>query len=177
MTIERAIQIAKENGFSYVTSVDVSTIQLLQEVRDMCSSNTCGMYGKNGSCPPACGELEECRARVSQFQQGILVQTVGDVEDSLDFEAMMEIEALHKENFLKTAERLRGECKKMLPLGAGCCTICASCACPEAPCRFPEKRISSLEAYGILVSDLCKKNDMAYYYGPQKMAYTSAILF
>lgn len=174
--MKEIMELAKGTGFSYVAELDAGTIELLDEVRAMCGSNSCGMYGKNWACPPACGELEECRARVSKFKAGIIVQTVGDVEDSLDFEAMMEIEADHKEHFFAANDLLKKEYPNLLALGAGCCTICRKCACPDEPCRFPEKKISSLEAYGIVVSELCKRNNLAYYYGPEKMAYTSCFL-
>lgn len=113
---------------------------------------------------------------MSHFKAGIVVQTVGDIEDSMDFEAMMDIEAEHKEHFFAANDLLKKEYPDLLALGAGCCTICAKCTYPDQPCRFPEKRISSLEAYGIVVSDLCKRNNLAYYYGPQKIAYTSCFL-
>lgn len=176
MEMNEIIELAKGTGFTHVVKLDASTIELLDEVRAMCGSNSCGMYGKNWACPPACGELAECRERVAKFREGIVVQTVGDIEDSLDFEAMMEIEAEHKEHFFATNALLKKEYPDLLALGAGCCTICAKCSCPDEPCRFPEKRISSLEAYGIVVSELCKRNNMSYYYGPEKMAYTSCFL-
>lgn len=176
MEMKELIKLAEDAGFSHVKELDAGTIELLEEVRAMCGSNTCGMYGKNWACPPACGELPELRERVAKFSKGILVQTVGDIEDSLDFEAMMEIEGEHKEHFLAVNEQLKEEYPDLLALGAGCCTICRKCTCPDEPCRFPEKRISSLESYGIVVSDLCKKNDLAYYYGADKIAYTSCFL-
>ena len=169
-------KLALDTGFSYAAELDVSTLELRQEVRDMCGANTCGMYGRNLACPPACGTLEECRKQVEGYGHGIIVQTVGDVEDSMDFEGMVEIEQRHKKYFYEMTEKLRKVCLDVLPLGSGCCTVCKECAGPGAQCRFPEKRISSLEAYGIVVSDLCSRNGMKYYYGPQKIAYTSCFL-
>lgn len=55
--------------------------------------------------------------------------------------------------------------------------ICEECSCPEAPCRFPEKRISSLEAYGVLVAELCRQNQVPYYYGNNRVVYTAACLW
>lgn len=176
MGFEEIRKLALDTGFSYVTNLDCSTLELRQEVRDMCGANTCGMYGKNLSCPPSCRTLEECRKQVEKYSRGIVVQTVGDVEDSMDFEGMVEVEQRHKKQFAELAEKLRREYPKLLPLGSGCCTICKKCAGPEGDCRFPEKKISSLEAYGIVVSDLCSRNEMKYYYGPQKIAYTSCYL-
>ena len=68
-------KLGRECGFTYVEPLDASTIKLLPEVREMCKNGNCGRYGKNWSCPPGCGTLEECRARVEHFQEGILVRT------------------------------------------------------------------------------------------------------
>lgn len=176
MDFEEIRHMALKEGFSYAERLDCSTLELRREVREMCAANTCGMYGKNLACPPACGTLEECRKLVAGYSEGLVVQTVGDVEDSMDFEGMMETEKSHKKRFYKMAEELRKQYPELLPLGSGSCTICGSCVGSEGVCRFPEKRISSLEAFGIIVSDLCSRNNMKYYYGPQKIAYTSCFL-
>ncbi len=173
---EKLEQLGQECGFTHVGPLDASTIKLLPEVREMCHNNTCGRYGANWSCPPGCGTLEECRARVQGFQEGILVQTVGELEDELDGEAMMETEHLHKEHFRQMLDALRKDYPDMLPLGAGCCTQCKACTYPDAPCRFPEKQISSMESYGMLVTEVCRANHMEYYYGPCSIAYTSCFL-
>lgn len=176
MTYEELAVLAREAGFEHFAPLDSTTIELKQEVRDMCATNTCGRYGKCWSCPPDCGELDACREQVEGAVCGILVQSVGDVEDGFDFEAMMEIEAEHKSRFTEMYAAIREKHHDVLALGAGCCTQCATCTCPDEPCRFPEKRISSMEAFGILVLEVCRKNDLTYYYGSDKMAYTSCFL-
>ena len=75
MDYEKVKAIATELGFTHVGELDCDTIHLLPEVRKMCEDNTCGMCGKCWSCPPGCGTLEECEARVRAFKHGILVQT------------------------------------------------------------------------------------------------------
>lgn len=176
MDTEKVLAIAKGAGFSQVGELDCDTIRLLPEVRKMCEDNTCGMYGRCWSCPPGCGTLEECESRVRKYKKGILVQTVGELEDSMDIEAMMDTEAAHKEHFMTAREELQKLYHDMLALGAGACTVCKSCAYPDAPCRFPEKAISSMESYGILVNQVCTDNQMKYYYGPGTIAYTSCFL-
>lgn len=169
------IEIAKECGFSAAVPLNPDTLRPMDEVRAMCASNNCHMYQKNWACPPACGTLEECTAAIRRCTRGILVQTIGDIEDSMDFEGMMEVEARHKEAFVAAADRLRKE-MKILPLGAGSCVRCKTCTYPDAPCRFPEKMTHSMEAYGLLVNQVCKDNDLPYYYGNEKIAYTSCYL-
>lgn len=174
--IKVIIEEAKKKGFTVAAPLDCSTIHLKQEVRDMCASNTCGMYGKNWSCPPGCGEIPECEKNVSKYSKGIIVQTVGAIEDSLDFEGMMEVQDKHTKMYEEFSEELRKKYKSVLCLGTGTCTICKTCTYPEEPCRFPDKQISSMESYGILVSEICKDNGVAYYYGSDKISYTACYL-
>ena len=86
------------------------------------------------------------------------------------------IEQQHKQHFDAMHEMLQPLYPKLLPLGAGCCTRCKDCTYPAAPCRFPEKMVSSMEAYGMLVLEVCKANGLSYYYGPDTMTYTSCFL-
>ena len=176
MEIAEVIKLAEEYGFSHVGALKADTIQLMPEVRAMCASNSCGMYGKRWSCPPGCGDLDACKANVEKYHRGIIVQMVGELEDELDGETMMETEALHKEKFYGFEKILRKEFPHMLPLGAGCCTKCKVCTYPDEPCRFPGQAFSSMEAYGMLVTQVCQANDMKYYYGPCTIAYTGCYL-
>ena len=175
MTYEQLAKMAEEAGFSAWAALDMHTIELKPEVRDMCATNSCGQYAKRWSCPPGCGTLEECTRKVAQYSRGILVQTVGELEDEFDGEAMMETQQLHKERFEAFCALLKGV--DALKLGAGCCTVCSQCAYPDAPCRFPEKMVSSMESYGIVVAEVCKANDLPSYYGKNTIAYTSCVLF
>ncbi|MCI9133363.1 MAG: DUF2284 domain-containing protein [Lachnospiraceae bacterium] len=176
MDFERLRAEGEKAGFTNVALLDCSTMKLQKEVRDMCASGQCKRYGTNWACPPACGTLEECEARIRKFKRGLLVQTVGELEDELDGEGMMEAQERHKENFVRFLAVLRKEFPELLALGAGTCTVCASCSYPDAPCRFPEKAFSSVESYGVLVMQLCKDNQMEYYYGKDHIAYTSCYL-
>ena len=163
-------------GFTHVARLDPVTIELREDVRAMCASGKCRMYGKSWSCPPACGTLEELRARISRYREGILVQTVGQLEDSMDGEGMMEAEALHKQHFSEMHALLRKDYPELMAIGAGTCTRCKQCSYPDAPCRFPDRMTSSMEALGMLVLEVCKNNDLTYYYGPNTIAYTSCFL-
>ena len=176
MTYEKIAMIAAESGFTNWAPLDISTIELKEEVRAMCADNTCGQYGKRWSCPPGCGTLEECTKQLQNYSYGILVQTVGDVEDSFDFESMMEIETVHKARFKEMYSKLREQTLDVLALGSGCCTHCTTCTYPYKTCRFPDEKISSMEAYGILVLKVCKANNLPYYYGSDRIAYTSCFM-
>ena len=146
----------------------------------MCAAGRCGNYNKSWSCPPACPSLEEMRLLAAGFDAGVLVQTVVELEDDFDFEGMLEGERRHKERFRRLVERLREyfpEKGSFLPMGAGGCGRCGVCTYPDMPCRFPQEQIISMEAYGLLVSQVCESCGVPYYYGPGTLAYASCILF
>ena len=176
MTLKELNQIAQDCGFSHMGDLPLDKLELRQEVRDMCLTNSCGQYGKRWSCPPGCGSLDELRAQLGTYHRGILVQTVGQLEDEFDVESMLGTEAAHKENLLRMRQVLGSHYPRLLTIGAGCCTVCARCTYPEQPCRFPERQIVSMEAYGMLVLEVCKQSGMGYYYGEDKIAYTSCFL-
>ena len=176
INLDLVIKKALDRGFCAVSKLDCSTIKLMPEVRDMCASNKCNQYGKNWVCPPACGTLEECGQRIKNYKVGIIVQTIGQLEDSMDYEGMIELEKKHKNLFLKFSDEIKKEYNNVFSLGVGSCIKCKKCTYPDEPCRFPENRLSSMEAYGMLVSQVCADNNVKYYYGPNTLTYTSCLL-
>ena len=87
----------------------------------------------------------------------------------------MEIFEKHQKTMAKFAKQLSEQFDKVLPLGAGACKACKECSYPE-PCRIPKSRVSSMEAYGLLVSDICKKNGAEYYHGKNTQTFVGCYL-
>lgn len=177
METEKILKKALEMGFTTATSLDVNTLKVLPDVRKMCEVNTCGMYGKVWSCPPGCGELDECEQLIRLYKKGILVQTVGDIEDSLDWEGMMDVKKAHNKTYLAFLDWFREEYPECLPLADGTCVRCEKCTYPDSPCRFPGQSMASMEAFGLYVAGVCKDNNVAYNYGEGKMCYTGCFLY
>ncbi|MDR2484942.1 MAG: DUF2284 domain-containing protein [Treponema sp.] len=163
-------------GFSQAGELNVDTITVREEVRAACTQNKCKAYSANWSCPPACGTLDACEVRIRAYKKGILLQTTGLLEDSFDYETMEKTGKNHKENLTKFAKEIRNLYPSCLVIGAGACMRCGTCTYPDAPCRFPTDMISSMEALGMLVSDVCKDNNLPYYYGPNTLTYTGCVL-
>lgn len=171
------LNLARQTGFSCAVPLNMTSLTVRTEVRDMCTADRCQSYGKNWSCPPACGILETCEKRISSYGRGVLVQTTGELEDDFDWHNIGTAYARHKAAFENLARQTRALYPNCLPLTAGACTLCRKCTYPDRPCRFPGKRLSSMEAYGLLVSDVCMKSGVQYNYGPKTITYTSCILF
>jgi predicted metal-binding protein len=167
---------ALELGFSHAAVLDLSTLIPRQDVRDMCAADHCRAYGKNWTCPPHCGSLDECHAKMQTYRHGILLQTVGKLEKTIDTKAYRRTEQQHLEQFYRFAAQIREQYPHALCLGSGGCRICRSCAFPE-PCRFPEQACASMEGYGLFVTQVCRDSGLAYHYGARTITYTACVLF
>ena len=174
--MDMLLSLARQAGFSQLTELDAAVLKPMTEVRNMCSADRCRSYGKSWSCPPACGSIEYAARCISQYRRGLIVQTTGELEDEFDLQAIAAIEARHKKAFLNLARQARLLFPGCLPLSSGTCSLCRKCTYPDQPCRFPGKRLSSMEAYGLLVSDVCQKSGLPYYYGPKTITFTACIL-
>lgn len=172
-------ELAAGCGFTQTGILDAATIMVRQEVRDACAADKCNAYGKNWSCPPAIGSLEECAQQIGLHQAGLILQTTGSMEDAFDYESISRIAKEHEMHIQAFQEKLASFFAPDWPwllLGAGGCKTCEECTCPHSPCRFPDKMIVSMEAMGIFVSELCKLNNIPYYYGPNTLTYVGCLL-
>jgi len=163
-------------GFSHAVPLDPTTLVVREDIRAMCAADKCRAYGKNWTCPPHCGTLKECEQAIHRFSHGILLQTVGTMEKTIDSKAYRETEKRHLQQFYALAAAVKEVHPSALCLGSGGCRICEICAYPQ-PCRFPEKACSSMEGYGLFVTDVCRENGLAYHHGEKTVTYTACILF
>ena len=167
---------ALDEGFSQAGELNVGALEFMPEVREMCRADRCKQYGRNWRCPPGCGSIEEAAERASNYSYGLIVQTIGRMEDDFDYETIQETSEKHKKNFAALVEKLKERYPDILPMGAGTCSICEECTYPGAPCRFPDKSIASMEAYGLWVSKVCKLSGVPYNNGKSTVTYTSCYL-
>ena len=171
------LALANGIGFEYAAGFDAAGLEFRGEVREMCAADRCRKYNRSWACPPACGSLAAMEARARRFARGVLVQTVAELDGDFDAEGLAGAQRVHKRRFETLARQAklltRGEC---LPMGAGACTRCVKCTYPSRPCRHPALVHPSMEAYGLMVADVCALAGLKYYYGPNTISYTSCIL-
>ena len=170
-------QLAAEIGFEYRAPAVPETFRVYPEVRAMCSADKCQSYGRSWSCPPACGDIEHLSGRMRRYESAILVQTVITLSDPFDMEAIRAGEQRHKRRFDALVRQLRLKKAEIMPLGAGTCRRCRSCTYPDRPCRYPDKLWPSMEACGLLVSEVCTRAGIDYYHGEGTMSFTSCVLY
>lgn len=177
MNLQTLEALAREIGFEDCGACAAGELHVRSDVRDMCALGRCGMFGRNWSCPPACGELEEYAASIAVKSTCLVVQTVRAMEDEFDIETMQEAEAVQKERVFALADKLREEGADVLILASGACTLCPKCTYPDEPCRFPEKRLVSMESAGLMVNEVCQQAQVPYNHGRMTITYTGAVIF
>lgn len=159
--------------------IPVEQIPFDASLRKACEANYCGNYGKNWTCPPDVGDIDELISKAKAYSQALVYQTVSALEDSFDFEGMTAALVRHKEITDLITEEIRKHANEgMLQLSAGGCIICERCAKrSKEPCLHPDKALASLEAYGIYVAKLAALGNMNYINGKNTVTYFGAYLF
>lgn len=175
--MDNVIEKVLELGATKAAIIPVDKIKFSAEFRKACESNACGMYGRSWTCPPHVGAIEELIEKAKGYETALVFQLIGTLEDSYDFEGMMEVGQQMSDLTQAVHDSLLPEYPEALYLGAGGCKICETCAIrEEKPCRFPEKALPSLESYGIAVSQLASAAGMKYINGQDTVTYFGAVL-
>lgn len=179
MNYEALIQLALDCGASKATIISQEKIITSPSFRDICSSNSCGMYGNCWMCPPDIGSINILIDKVKQYPYGLWYQTIWDIEDSFDFEGMFEAGRFHVVVSQNIHHRIKGMLSSnTLHLSCGGCRLCDRCAkLDNKPCCTPENALSSLEAYGIDVYQTTKDTNLKYINGTNTVTYFGILLF
>lgn len=172
------LEVCLKNGAHKVKLIDTSDIQFDDSLRNYCIANQCQQYGTNYGCPPFVGETEEVIAEAKSYKKALVFQSVWKLTDSYDIDGMKEAMRNHTNIANNISDEIAAELEKHLDLRAGPCVACEECsAINNDPCRYPEKRRISLEAYCINVTELAKVCDMNYINGTNTVTYFGAFLF
>ncbi len=173
------VSLALACGFDKAEEISAGQIVLDRSFRAQCASNACGVYGKCWMCPPDIGEIDALMEDIRRFPGGVLYQSISPLEDSFDFEGMQEGGKKHAASSLLLDQALRkAGYAGFLHLSKGGCGVCSSCAKASGEsCRFPDKALSSVEAYGVNVSATVKSTSMKYINGVNTVTYFGLVLF
>ena len=176
---DRLANVALSLGAFRASVIPVTDIETDASFRDLCAANVCGNYGRNWMCPPDAGDIHDLMAALKSYSYALVYQTVSELEDSYDFEGMMDAGLRHNRLMVALRQALNGEpLSRALHLGAGGCRMCETCAkrTGEA-CRHPDLAVASLETYGVNVSKLAPAAGMKYINGRDTVTYFGAVLF
>lgn len=158
--------------------IPIEKIVLDPQFREACKSNSCGRYGRCYQCPPDIGEVTELIARVKTYPHAVIYQSVAQIEDSFDFEGMMDAARDH----MQLSQRIQKQMKAMLPEGflhlSSGCRLCERCAKEQGmPCRHPQEALPAMEGYGVDVFKTSAGTDLNYINGQNTVTYFGLVLF
>jgi len=173
--MEKYLDKAKTLGFSKAVSLPGIKVECKPELRAYCNPEQCAKHGQNWVCPPACGTLEECREKAEEFSEGILLQSVTELDPPTEPEVFSRLNREHNLRFREYIETVKPDFAKILPLTTGGCVFCEQCSYPE-PCVKPDVKMESLSAFGIDVGKLCETAGLPYSFSPDVLYYTALLL-
>lgn len=174
------VRIALESGVSNAAIVDTAVIQFHEDFRKACEKNLCRKYDTNWMGPPAIGPISELMERARSYRHGMLLQTIHQITSNFDYAGMLSAAEDHKKIYRNLLAKIRSmyASEDILPLDAGCCSLCERCAYLDGqPCRNPDLAVSSVEAYGMNVIGLQKSAGLPYNNGKKAVTYVGMILF
>ena len=172
------IDIINKASFFNIREINVSEISFEPSLLELCKMNSCGNYGRNYTCPPLVGDINNLTKQVKQYDKALVFQKIYSLSDSFDIEGMEN----SRIDFRELTHQLNDICKdgfdNYLLLTAGGCSECRECAAVSGePCRYPKKAYSSLEAYAINVSVLAEKCGFKYINGKNTVTYFGAVFY
>ncbi len=178
MNHEELVRIALDAGATKATVISADSVVLSATFRDICKSNTCGMYGRCWMCPPDIGEIDDLMAEIRRYKHGLLYQSISDIEDSFDIEGMQEAGVRHAWLSQRIEAFMMPALGKHLHLSCGGCRLCERCAKADGlPCRKPEQALPPMEGYGIDVYNTCKPTELKYINGQNTVTFFGIVLF
>lgn len=176
--LQDLLSLALKHGADHASIIATSDIPFAPELRGSCDQNYCGRFKTCWVGPPAIGDVEALMQRVLDFPAALVVQTVGQLEDSYDYEGMMAAKDTHEQMFrsLRPAVHALFSGQPNLDLSCGCCNLCEKCTYPNEPCILPDEAVSAVEAYGINVNPMLEACGLKYNNGKDTVSYVSLYL-
>lgn len=154
--------------------IDTDRLRFEPRVRMVCEQE-CPRYNSTWACPPAVGELQECREKCMAYPEAVFFSTVAEVSDVLNLEETLATRREHENITNAIGAFLREQGYDCFILSTESCDICPECTYPHAPCRHPEKMHPCVESYGIVVSEIVEEQQMEYQLGGNTILWFSMI--
>ena len=169
-------QLAEFPLFAY-GFIDPQTLDINQRVRCICQTE-CPMFGKSWACPPAVGEVEECRAKCFSFDSCLMISTLTEVSDIANMKESLATRGEHEAITNQIREFFRQQGVEPYILSTEACSVCDRCAYLDGqPCRFPERMHPCIESHGINVIPVLEENGLEFQYGGNIVTWYSLLLF
>ena len=169
-------QLAEFPLFSY-GFIDPNSLDFTQRVRYICSVE-CPMFGQSWACPPAVGEVEECRAKCLQYKDCLMISTLTEVSDIANIQEALATRGDHEAITNAIADLMRAQGVDPYILSTEACAECERCAYLDGqPCRFPERMHPCVESHGINVIPAMEQIGIPFISGENVVTWVSLLFF
>lgn len=176
--IDKIVSMGADAGFTCTAVIETDQITFNPDFRICCEDNSCGKYGVNYTCPPACGTTDEMREKVLAHKYAIVFQTMWEIPDTEDGAMIKKCKGKHNSMVRQFIADLDPAYSGGFMIAASGCSLCDECALVRnEPCLFPEKAASCASAYCIYVEDLAGKCGMEYNCGHGITAFFGLYVF
>lgn len=161
----------------FYSLIDPKTLELSERIRYICSAE-CPMYDKTWACPPAVGEVAQCKARCLRYQNCLLIGTITEVFDIADIDETLATRPAHEDVTNQVRDMLRAQGVEPYVLSTEACSICPRCAWLDGqPCRFPDRMHPCVESHGINLIPTLEENGLEFQFGENMVTWYSLLFF
>lgn len=170
---------ASEIGFTACREFDPALLVPEERIREYCRENKCGSYGKNYTCPPHVGTLEELAERLKEYRNGLLLQYAKEIDAKNNLKRVLRTKNDFHRMILRMEADLRQHgIERMWGMTGGNCGLCRTCKVNKnKPCKHPDESRVSLEAIGIDVMALLEKIGLDGEFRSDRIIWTGCILY
>lgn len=152
-------------------------LEFSQRIRYICQAE-CPMYNKTWACPPAVGEVDECKCRCLQYEHCLMIGTIAEVNDIANIEETLRTRPAHEEVTNTVRELFRQQGVEPYILSTEACSICERCAWLDGePCRYPDRMHPCVESHGINLIPTLEQNGLPFQYGENIVTWYSLLFF
>ena len=156
---------------------DPSSIEFSDRIRYICKAE-CPMYGKTWACPPAVGEVAECKEKCLSYEKCLVVGTIVEVADSADIQETLATRFDHEKLTNQVRDLFREQGVQPYILSTEACAVCERCAYLDGlPCRMPGKMHPCVESHGINIIPTLEENGLDFVYGVNIVTWYSLLFF
>ena len=163
-------------GFTGAVWIPAGWLHCSSEIRKLCSPEKCELYGKSWVCPPGSGDLKECESLLHSYSAAFLLQTYQRDIDPQDPAQTARVKNGHNSRLAMLLKQIDQQYPDAYILTNGGCSICSKCTYPNQPCRNPQKLRGSLSAFGINVSEICKKAGLPFAFNENAAYFVTCVL-
>ena len=157
--------------------IDPKELEFAERIRWICK-NDCPMYGTSWACPPAVGEVEQCRQKCGRYENCLMISTITEVDDISNLELTLATRPAHEEITNQVRDLMREQGIEPYVLSTESCAACQRCAYLDGePCRYPDRMHPCVESHGINLLKVIEELGLAFQYGENVVTWFSLLFY